>query len=89
VEDVEQVTFSARMGLARHQQVRYVTERCVIDLSPAGLTVSEIAPGVDLDRDVLAQAQFDLGVAPDLKTMDERLFRDAPIGLRLPEKRHA
>ncbi len=89
VDHVEQVTFSARMGLARRQQVRYVTERCVIDLTPAGLTVSEIGPGVDLARDVLAQAEFDLAVAPDLKTMDERLFRDAPFGLRLPEKTHA
>jgi acyl CoA:acetate/3-ketoacid CoA transferase len=89
VDSVEQVTFSGRMGLARGQQVRYVTERCVIDLTPRGLTVREIAPGVDLERDVLAQADFRLEVAPDLKTMDERLFRNAPLGLRLPEKAHA
>ena len=89
VKSVEHVTFSARMALARGQQVRYVTERCVIDLTPRGLTVREIAPGIDLERDVLAQADFPLAIAPDLKTMDERLFRDAPIGLRLPEKAHA
>ncbi len=89
VNGVEHVTFSARMGLARGQQVRYVTERCVIDLTPRGLTVREIAPGVDLERDILAQADFRLEVAPDLKTMDERLFHDAPLGLRLPEKAHA
>ena len=68
--------------------MRYVTERCVIDLTPQGLTVREIAPGVDLERDVLAQADFRLQVAPDLKRMDERLFRDAPLGLQLPEKAH-
>ena len=89
VDSVEHVTFSARMALARDQQVSYVTERCVIDLTPRGLTVREIAPGVDLERDVLGQADFPLDVAPDLKTMDERLFRDAPIGLRLSEKAHA
>jgi acyl CoA:acetate/3-ketoacid CoA transferase len=89
VQSVEHVTFSARMGLARGQQVSYVTERCVIDLMPRGLTVREIAPGVDLERDVLAQADFPLEVTPDLKTMDERLFRDAPLGLRLSEKTYA
>jgi acyl CoA:acetate/3-ketoacid CoA transferase len=89
VDSVEQVTFSARMALARGQQVRYVTERCVIDLTPRGLTLREIAPGVDLERDVLAQADFPLQVARDLKSMDERLFHDAPLGLRLPEKTDA
>jgi acyl CoA:acetate/3-ketoacid CoA transferase len=86
VESVEQVTFSARMAVARGQRVRYVTERCVMDLTPRGLTLREIAPGVNLEHDVLAQAGCPLAIAPDLKTMDERLFRDAPLGLQLPEK---
>ena len=60
----------------------YVTERCVLDLTSDGLTVREIAPGVDLQRDVLGQADFPLRVAPDLKTMDAALFRDAPMGLQ-------
>lgn len=49
----------------------------------------EIAPGVDLQRDVLGQAEFALMVAPDLKLMDAQLFCEAPLGLRLPEKAHA
>ena len=52
-------------------------------LTREGVTVVEIAPGVDLERDVLAQAQFPLRVADDLKTMDAALFHPEPIGLTL------
>jgi len=45
--------------------------------------VTEIAPGVDLERDVLTQAEFPLAVATVLKTMSAALFKDAPIGLDL------
>jgi acyl CoA:acetate/3-ketoacid CoA transferase len=86
VESIEHVTFSGRMGRRRGQRVTYVTERCVIDLAADGLIVREIAPGVDLERDVLAQAGIALRVAPDLKTMHAGLFQDATLGLHLPEK---
>lgn len=85
VENIEHVTFSGRMGKKRGQRVTYVTERCVLDLTDDGLVVREIAPGADLQRDVLAQAGIALRVAPDLKTMDSRLFTDAPLRLSLPE----
>ena len=61
----------------------YITERCVLRLEPEGLTVIEIAPGVDLKRDVLAQADIPLRVSDTLKTMDERIFRPEPFGLKL------
>jgi acyl CoA:acetate/3-ketoacid CoA transferase len=63
--------------------VLYVTERCVIALRAEGLTVTEIAPGVDLERDVLAQAGCPLRVASDLRPMDARLFRPEPMRLEL------
>ncbi len=88
VNEIEHVTFSGRMGMRRGQRVTYITERCVIDLTVDGLVVREIAPGVDLQRDVLAQAGCVLRVAPDLKTMEARLFRDAPLELRLKETAH-
>ncbi|MGH8630949.1 MAG: acyl CoA:acetate/3-ketoacid CoA transferase [Burkholderiales bacterium] len=88
VDSIEHVTFSGRMGVERAQQVTYVTERCVIDLAAEGLVVREIAPGADLQRDVLGQAEFALKVSPHLKTMDAGLFREEPLGLRLPEKAH-
>jgi len=88
VEEVEHVTFSGRMARQRGQAVTYVTERCVMELRADGLVVREIAPGVDLQRDVLAQASFALKVDPQLKIMDAALFRDAPMRLALKERAH-
>jgi len=87
VPAVEQVTFSGRRALEQGQIVHYVTERCVVELRREGLTVVEVAPGIDVRRDVLAQAGFPLRVAPDLKTMDARLFDPRPMGLELPAGR--
>ena len=66
VDDVAQVTFSGRRAIETGQQVFYVTERCAIELKPEGLTVIEIYEGVDLQKDVLGQAQFPLLVSADL-----------------------
>jgi propionate CoA-transferase len=83
VPEVEQVTFSGRMARARGQNVTFVTERCVIRLLPDGLTVTEIAPGVDLERDVLGRVRIPLRVSPELILMDERLFHPECMGLML------
>jgi acyl CoA:acetate/3-ketoacid CoA transferase len=69
--------------VAQGQHITYVTERCVMELRPAGVTVTEVAPGVDLERDILAQSGFPLQVAADLRSMAAPLFHPAPIGLRL------
>jgi propionate CoA-transferase len=81
VPRVDQVSFSGRRALAQGQDITYVTERCVMKLTPDGLVVTEIAPGLDLARDVLARADTALKVAPDLREMDARLFRPEPMGL--------
>ncbi len=81
VPKVDQVSFSGRRAVAQGQDVTYVTERCVIELTSDGLLVTEIAPGVDLDRDIIDQAATPLKIAADLKEMDERLFQPALIGL--------
>ena len=81
VPQVEHVTFSGNQGTARQQDVTYVTERCVIKLLPQGLTVTEIAPGVDLQRHVLDRSEVPLAVADDLKSMDARLFGTGAVGL--------
>nr|WP_010399563.1 acyl CoA:acetate/3-ketoacid CoA transferase [Paracoccus sp. TRP] len=83
VPKVDQVSFSGRRAVAQGQEITYVTERCVLRLLPEGLTVTEIAPGVDLRRDVLDQAATSLRVAENLKEMDAALFRDTPMGLAL------
>ncbi len=83
VPDVEQVTFNGRRALQQAQHVTYITERCVLRLLPEGLTVTEIAPGIDLKRDVLAQAHIKLRVSDDLQVIDPRLFDPEPMNLEL------
>ncbi|HVA88582.1 MAG TPA: CoA-transferase [Chloroflexota bacterium] len=85
VPAVEQVTFSGRRAKLTGQNVTYVTERCVLRLEAEGLTVVEIAPGIDLERDVLGQADIPLRVSRDLRLMDRRLFHEEPMGLTLRE----
>jgi acyl CoA:acetate/3-ketoacid CoA transferase len=90
VDEVEQVSFSGPRAIAQGQDIVYVTERCVMRLTPEGLNVVEVAPGVDLERDVLGQSQFPLRVAGDVKTMDPALFHPEPFGLKLrPALEHA
>ena len=73
-KNVARVTFSGRQALAQGKSVVYITERAVLELRPEGLVVVEIAPGVDLERDVLAKADFPLLVSDQLKLMDAALF---------------
>jgi propionate CoA-transferase len=82
VERVEHRTFSGAEALRRGQRVLYVTERCVFRLVPGGLELIEIAPGVDLQRDILDRMDFAPAISPDLRPMDAPLFTDAPMGLR-------
>jgi propionate CoA-transferase len=88
VPEVEHVSFSGRRGIEQGQDITYVTERCVMRLRPEGITVAEVAPGVDLQRDVLAQSAIELLVADDLRTMDSTLFHPEPMGLRLEGAEH-
>jgi acyl CoA:acetate/3-ketoacid CoA transferase len=83
VPKVDQVSFSGRRAVMQGQHITYVTERCVIRLLPEGLTVTEIAPGIELQRDIMDQAATPLRVAPDLREMDARLFQPDLMGLSL------
>ena len=82
VREVEHRTFSGSHAAARGQPVLYITERCVFSLSTQGLELIEIAPGVDLKRDILAHMDFHPIINGSPKLMDERIFRDEPMGLR-------
>ncbi|HTT50342.1 MAG TPA: CoA-transferase [Streptosporangiaceae bacterium] len=79
---VEQRTFSGEYAAAVGQPVLYVTERCVFQLTPDGLELTEIAPGVDLEKDVLAHIGFEPVIHGEPKLMDERIFRPGPMGLK-------
>ena len=87
VPAIEEVTFSGRRARDIGQNVIYITERCVIALEERGLTVTEIAPGIDLERDVLKQAGIPLQVSPELREMDARLFSPELMQLRLKARK--
>ena len=82
VREVEHRTFSGEVARRKGQQVLYVTERCVFRLVDSGLELIEIAPGVDLERHVLAQMDFTPAISPHLRLMDTALFGEASMGLR-------
>jgi propionate CoA-transferase len=76
VERVDQITFSGAYAGRNGQVVLYVTERAVFELTREGVLLREIAPGVDLQRDVLDQIEFQPLIAPDLKQMDADIFTE-------------
>ncbi len=78
--DVEQITFSGATARARGQRVLYVTERCVFELAEEGISLVEIAPGIDLEADILARMAFRPRIG-EIAGMDPRIFRDEPMGL--------
>jgi len=81
VQQVEHVTFSGPYAVSKHQPVLYVTERCVFRLSEAGMELIEVAPGVDIEKDILHQMAFKPVINGEPALMDARIFRPQPMGL--------
>jgi propionate CoA-transferase len=87
VDDVDAITFSAARALSDGQRVVYITERAVFELRPEGLTLIELAPGLDAERDLFSAMPFVPHVAWDLREMPAHLFTEAPMGLTLQPRR--
>lgn len=82
LKQVEHITFSGEFAKETHQPVLYVTERAVFEMTEQGLVLKEIAPGVDLQKDILDQMDF-VPLMPEApKRMDARIFEDKPMGLK-------
>ncbi|GAB6085573.1 acyl CoA:acetate/3-ketoacid CoA transferase [Alkaliphilus crotonatoxidans] len=81
LNQVEQITFSGEYAIDENQTVLYITERAVFALSPEGMMLTEIAPGIDLKKDILEQMEFQPVVSPELKLMDARIFNSEKMGL--------
>lgn len=82
VKEVGQITFSSAFSRQSGQQVTVVTERCVFRLTDEGFVLTEVAPGIDIESDILAQMEFAPRMAENIKTMDVRIFSPQPFGLR-------
>lgn len=80
---VDQITLASKYALEHQQHILYVTERAVFTLKEEGLTLIEIAPGIDLEKDIVANMDFRPIVSKDLKLMDERIFFEQKMGLVL------
>ena len=76
-----QVTFSSERARRSGQEILYITERAVFEMTADGIMLTEIAPGIDLQKDVLDHMEFECAVSKDLKRMDARIFREGKMGL--------
>lgn len=81
VKSVEQITFNSQYALDKGQEIIIVTERAVFNVTNEGLQLIEIAPGLDLDNDILNVMDFRPAISPDLKLMDSSIFWDGPLNL--------
>ena len=81
VARVQQISYSGRYAAERGQDVLFVTERAVFRRTAEGPELIEIAPGVDLERDVLARMEIAPKIAARVATSDARLYRPEPMGL--------
>lgn len=82
VEAVEQITFSGKQARKKGHDVLFVTERCVFQLVPEGLLLTEIAPGIDIHRDLLDRMHFSPIVPDEVPLMNPAIFRDGPMALQ-------
>lgn len=81
VRQVEEITFSSADAIRRNQEVLYVTERAVFRLTKDGVMLTEVAPGIDIEKDILAHMEFKPILAEQIGVMDARIFTDAPMKL--------
>ena len=82
VKKLQQISYNGTIARKKGQKMHYVTERAVFELRPEGLTLTEIAPGIDLQTQVLDLMEFQPLIASDLKEMDASIYHtDGPFGL--------
>ena len=82
VEKVHRVVFSGRQATGHGHEILYITERAVFRLENDKLSLEEVAPGVDVDKDILSKMEFRPSISTSMREMDERLFTKGPMGIR-------
>lgn len=73
-KDVEAICYSGQLGYEKGQEVLYITERAVFELAEGGICLTEIAPGIDIEKDIIGQMEFEPHIAKDIRIMDQSLF---------------
>ena len=81
IKAVDQITFNGSYAARNGKHVLYITERCVFELTKEGLKLIEVAPGIDIEKDILAHMDFK-PIIDNPKPMDARLFQDGPMGVK-------
>ena len=81
IKTLKEISFNADYALKNECKVIYITERAVFELNDGGLVLTEYAPGIDVEKDIIAQMDFMPAISSELKMMDERIFRDEVMGL--------
>lgn len=81
VDHVEQISFSGKYAVKKKQKVLYITERAVFELTDSGIMLTEIASGIDLQKDILEQMEFKPIISNHLKIMSEKLYQNEPMNL--------
>jgi len=82
VRQVQHLTFNGALAVEKGQEVIYITERGVFRLKPEGMVLTEVAPGVEIERDITPVVQFGFKISEQLQEMDARLFRPEPMGIK-------
>ncbi len=82
VKEIEQVTFNGPVAVSEGKEILFITERCVFRLTAAGLELTEIAPGIDLEKDILRNMEFRPNISKSLKRMDSAIFNETWGGLK-------
>jgi propionate CoA-transferase len=81
VGSVHRIAFSARQAIKHGHEILYITERCVFKLSKSEIVLEEVAPGIDVDKDIISKMNF-IPKVKKIEKMDERLFYDKKMGIR-------
>ena len=82
VKSVQQISYNGKLAVERGQQMWYVTERCIFELTPEGMKLIEIAKGIDLQKDILDQMDFTPLIADDVKVTDPCIYMEGKFGLK-------
>lgn len=82
ISKVEQITFSGQYALEHGQKVLYITERAVFELTGNGIALKEVAPGIDIEKDILQHMEF-MPVMDNVKLMSSCIFRPEKMNLIL------